>query len=67
MTRTCGQLYAGNTPTGAYNLAIDCPEHGIESEWYKSDEQVEKRQRQNERLRELQLQAREARKNAKLD
>lgn len=65
MTCTCHELKLndGNRrATGAFSLNPDCVEHGYESEWYRSPVQVAKRETQDERLRELQRQAREARK-----
>ncbi len=62
MTCSCGRLRVGMHETTARNLNPDCEEHGIESDWYRSPEQVENRRAQNERLRDLQRQAREARK-----
>lgn len=42
----------------------DCPQHGINSEWWQSPEQVAKRAEAGRRLRELQMQAREARRTS---
>ncbi len=61
----CGRIKIGSTVTENRNWNPDCPEHGTESEWWRSPEQVEKRRQQNERLRDLQRQAREARERAK--
>jgi hypothetical protein len=58
MSCVCGRLSIGE----GRNWNPDCGEHGTESEWYRSAEQVAKRSAQNERLRDLQAQAREARK-----
>jgi len=57
----CGRIKIGMEVTESRNWNPDCPMHGLESEWYRSDEQSAKRQEQNDRLRDLQRQAREAR------
>lgn len=62
MTCTCAHLYLGSIKTGHRNWNPDCPEHGLESGWWKSPEQTAKREAQNARLQDLQRQAREARK-----
>lgn len=68
MICTCGQIKVGGRPTGNRNLNLSCEEHGVDSVWYNSPEQVERRKIQNERVRDLQLRAREAmRKFAKDD
>lgn len=64
MTCTCANVYLNGSErreTVGKNWNPDCPEHGTESEWWKSPEQVEKRRVQNERLRDLQARARAAR------
>lgn len=58
---TCGIVRLGAKEVGR-NWSENCYEHGVESEWYNSEEQVEKRKKDRDRLRSLQLQAREARK-----
>ncbi len=55
---TCGRMSVGDSR----NWHPDCPEHGLASEWWKSPEQVAKREAQDARLRDLQRQAREARR-----
>lgn len=60
----CGEVRVGGQRTGSYNLNLDCPLHGVESDWYRSPEQVARREAQNERLREWQRRAREAREGA---
>lgn len=57
----CPQIKVGGQVTESRNWNHCCPEHGLGSDWYESDEQVEKRRQQNERLRDLQAQARAAR------
>jgi hypothetical protein len=51
----------GTTVTESRNWNPDCPDHGVESEWYQSDEQSLRRAEQNRNLRALQIQARAAR------
>ncbi len=58
MSCTCYPLSIEGAPP---NWNPECQDHGLASEWYSSPEQVEKRRAQSERLRSLQLQAREAR------
>jgi hypothetical protein len=65
MACTCGELMLDGKGTGCFNLNYDCPEHGTESEWYRSDEQVAKRKVDTDRLRDLQLRAAAARKAAR--
>lgn len=60
----CGRMMVGMRETGARNWNPDCPEHGTESEWWNSPEQVEKRRVDNERLMELQRRATEVRRRA---
>ena len=57
----CGHIKIGSEVTELRNWNPDCPEHGVSSTWYRSPEQMEKRRAQDERLRDLQRQAREAR------
>jgi hypothetical protein len=61
---TCPQIMVGTHVSGARNWKHSCPEHGVESEWWNSPEQIAKRKADSERLRDLQVQAREARKVA---
>jgi len=62
---TCGRLKVGMTVTEHRNWNPDCPEHGVKSQWYRSPEQKAKRDAQDERLRDLQRQANEARRRAR--
>lgn len=62
---TCGRLCVGSTVTEHRNWNPDCDEHGTASAWWKSPEQVAKREAQNARSRDLQRQAREARAAAR--
>lgn len=57
----CAPVYAGSTLTGSYNWNPDCYQHGVGSEWYTSDEQVERRRVQSARLRDLANQRRRQR------
>jgi len=65
MTCTCGRIKVGSTVTELRNWNPDCAEHGLRSGWYTSDEQVAKRAKDDERLRDLQLRAAEARRKAR--
>jgi hypothetical protein len=60
-TCRCGELMLDGRPTGSRNWNPDCPEHGTASEWYRSPEQVAKREADSARLRDLYRRAREAR------
>jgi hypothetical protein len=60
-TCKCGRIHIGSTATEHRNWNPDCPEHGVNSEWWRSPEQVEKRRVQSERLRDRQIQANRAR------
>lgn len=60
----CGHIKIGTEDFGARNWSPDCPEHGLKSNWWNSKEQQTKREEQNDRLRDLQRQAREARARA---
>ena len=61
---SCGRIRVGRTVTEHRNWNPDCTEHGTASAWWKSPEQVEKREAQSQRLRDLQARAREARRAA---
>lgn len=66
---TCPEVYL-NTPGEAglpRNWNPKCAEHGLKSEWWRSPEQVARREAQSIRLRELQEQARRARAAARAD
>lgn len=60
---SCARIKLGLEVTEHRNWNPDCSEHGVTSDWYRSSEQVAKREAQNARLRDLQTQAREARKH----
>lgn len=62
---TCRRIKVGSEVTEHRNWNHLCSEHGLESEWWKSAEQRAKREEQNQRLRDLQAQAREARRKAR--
>jgi hypothetical protein len=53
VTCQCSRLAVGRELTEHRNWNPDCPEHGVGSDWYESDEQVAARRRQNELLRDL--------------
>lgn len=61
---SCSRIMVGRWDSGSRNWDPYCPEHGLRSEWWNSDEQTAKRAENNARLRDLQLRAREARKAA---
>jgi len=61
---SCPRLALGLQVTEARNWNPDCPEHGIESPWWHSEEQRAERAASRSRLLELQRRAREARKRA---
>lgn len=61
MTCSCGRIMLGSRPTESRNWNPDCSEHELDTDWWKSPEQVAKRRQQSERLRDLQAQARAAR------
>jgi len=63
MRCTCGRVKVGNTVTDERNWYPDCDAHGTKSEWYKSDSQVARRKATNDRVADLQRQAREARES----
>jgi len=65
VTCTCGRIKVGWEVTQLRNCNPDCEEHGVGTAWYTEPERVAKRQRDNERLIDLQLRAREARRQAR--
>ena len=52
-TCTCSHIKVGTTVTNTKNLNPECPEHGYDSLWFNSTEQVKKREERSQRLREL--------------
>lgn len=64
-TCICARIKVGMTTTDQRNWNPDCPDHGVDSAWWKSPEQVEKREADSRRLRDLQMRARAARKAAR--
>lgn len=62
---SCSHVMVGGQRTDNKNWNPDCETHGTKSEWYNSPTQKEKRKERSERLRELQLRAGEARRNAR--
>lgn len=65
MTCKCARIKIGFEVTENRNWNPDCEEHGVSSDWYNSDEQRAKRDKQNAELRDLQARARNARKLAR--
>lgn len=57
---TCGRII-GQKVMNTRNWNPDCASHGTESAWWNTPEQQAKRKRDDERLRDLQQWAREAR------
>ena len=55
---TCAHIRIGFEVTEARNWNPDCPEHGISSTWWNSDEQQTRRKRADRHLRALQRLAR---------
>ena len=66
MACTCGRIVLGSEATGSRNWNPDCPEHGIETAWWRSDVQVAHRRYDGARLRVIQAVAR-LRRNGQLD
>ncbi len=60
-TCICAEVKVGGVPSGSYNLNLDCSQHGVNSEWWNSPEQVALRQQEGDLLRLLQIKARAAR------
>jgi hypothetical protein len=58
---TCAEVKVGGTRSGSFNLNLDCPLHGVGTEWWNLPEQTAKRQEQSNRLRTLQAKAKAAR------
>ena len=58
---TCPHLHLGMEVLEQRNWNPDCDEHGLKSVWYRSPEQVAKREADNQELRDLQRRAREMR------
>lgn len=61
VTCRCGRIKVGSRVTENRNWNPDCEEHGTESEWWRSPEQVAQRDADRERLFDLYRRAREAR------
>jgi hypothetical protein len=58
---TCRRILLKGQDSGSRSLDPDCPEHGEQSAWYNSPEQVERRKQRSQRLIDAQKQARAAR------
>lgn len=61
MTCRCSKLSIGESR----NWNPDCPEHGVGTTWYTAPEQVARREAMSKRTRDLQKQAREARRRVR--
>lgn len=59
MACTCNEVYIGGQPTGSFNIADDCPEHGSGTEYFRAY-----CERVNAELKVLYARAREARERA---
>lgn len=57
----CRWVRAGSSEATARNWSRDCPEHGMDSEWWNSPEQIAERQRCRAESVALQAKARLAR------
>lgn len=58
----CAQIYVGGMPApDTREWKSYCPVHGVDSEWYNSDEQRQRRKTKSQELVDLQKRAREAR------
>jgi hypothetical protein len=57
MSCRCSKVMVGGQWTGSLNWTPDCPEHGVESDWYKSPARADVRRANNERLRAMQAEA----------
>lgn len=53
----CSHLRLNGEITGTRNLNPDCPEHGFDSAWWKSPEQVARREAENAKLAALRAEA----------
>lgn len=58
---SCGRIAVGMTVTENRNWNPDCATHGLQSAWYRSPQQVQRRAQQETELREMYRRAREAR------
>lgn len=58
---TCRRIMLRGEDSGSRSLDPVCPEHGEQSTWYNSPEQVERREQRRQRLRDLYTQAKDAR------
>lgn len=65
MSCECGNIAIGLTVTETRNWHPECPEHGIESEWWNSEAQFQERMVRRSELIKLQARAREARRKAR--
>lgn len=56
----CARVYVGTQLSDNRNWNPDCPQHGIQSAWWKSPEQVMLRRQKADQLADLQAKARAA-------
>jgi hypothetical protein len=61
-TCSCSEVRIDGVGQGAFNWNPDCYQHGLDSAWWKSPEQVLKRQNDSQRHRVLQTKDRHARR-----
>lgn len=61
----CGRIRVGLEITESRNWDPSCPEHGLASTWWNSPDQTAKREADSGRLRDIQQQARQARRQAR--
>ena len=61
MSCSCPHLMLGSERLEQKNWNPDCEEHGLDSEWWNSDEEVERRRTDLIRRRELFRRARDSR------
>lgn len=66
-TCTCARLKVGHTLTESRNWNPDCIEHGEDSAWWHSPEQVAQREADNDSLRKLYALARRRRNGEDID
>lgn len=67
MTCKCSYIKVGWVKTDSRAWSYDCPEHGVDSPWYKSEEQAQKRQMDDRRTRAMQAEARRVRQGGTPD
>jgi len=58
----CSEVYIGGNRTGAREWKSDCPKHGLNTDWYESDDQRARRENAHDRLNHANTLARIARR-----